>query len=101
MKFRHWLAILISLVVTTGCSDDEGNAKKLILVSLKKSAAVQFVAFTRIDDKHACYEINIRNHDGREQRSFISLHKDNATEQKWSHWATTNSLDECHEATKG
>lgn len=100
MKFRHWLIMIFSLAIATGCSDDEGSAKKLILVSLKKNTAVQFVEFTKFDDKHACYKVNIRNHDGRELTSFISLQKNDATDLKWSHWATTNNLDECRESTK-
>ncbi|MEN8169345.1 MAG: hypothetical protein ABFS08_03895 [Pseudomonadota bacterium] len=100
MRFRHWMFMIFSLMIVTGCSSDESYAKKLILVSLKNTNAVQFVEFTRFDDKNACYEVNIRNHDGREQTAYVSLNKDNASDQEWSHWATTESLDECREAIK-
>ena len=100
MKFRHLVSILFSLALVTGCSDDESYAKKLILVSIKTTTAVQFVEFTRFDDKNACYEVSIRNYDGREQTAYISLNKDNASDKEWSHWATAESLDECREAIK-
>ncbi len=101
MKLRHWVFIFFSLAVISGCSNnDEGYAKKLIIVSLKNNTAIQFVEFTRFDDKNACYEINIRNYDGREQTSFISLQKEKATDREWSHWTTTGSLDECREVIK-
>ena len=98
MKIRHWVFMGISLLAVSGCSNDESYAKKLIHVSLKKNTAVQFVNFTRFNDKNACYEINIRNYDGRQQTAYISLQKETATDLEWSQWSTTNSLDECRDA---
>ncbi len=102
MKLRHWGFMFFSLVIIAGCSsNDESYAKKLIVVSLNSKTAIQFVEFTRFDDKNACYEVNIRNYDGREQTSFISLQKEKATDLEWSHWTTTGSLDECRTAVQG
>lgn len=100
MNIRHWLFMGIGLLVLSGCSNDESYAKKLIHVSLTKKTAVQFVKFTRFDDKNACYEINIRNYDGRQQTNFIALQKAKPGDLEWSHWSTTNSIDECRVANR-
>ena len=99
MKLRLWIFMFFILAVVSGCSsNEESYAKKLILISLKNTTAIQFVEFTQFDDKNACYEVNIRNYDGREQIAFISLQKDKATDLEWSHWATAGSFGECRES---
>ena len=74
---------------------NEGYAKKLILVSLNKNTATEFVKFTPFDNKNACYEVTIRNFDGRQKTTFISLNRDSENTPEWNHWAATESLDEC------
>jgi spermidine/putrescine-binding protein len=100
MKFLHLFIMIFSLTIVAGCSSDESNAKKLIIVAFKKAKAVQFVEFTRIDEKNSCYEVRVRNFDGREETAYISLKKDNANDPLWSHWATTKDFDECRGSIK-
>ncbi|NOR52189.1 MAG: hypothetical protein GQ470_06170 [Gammaproteobacteria bacterium] len=100
MKYRHWVFAIFGLFMVMGCSRDDGNAKKLIIEAFDKSAAVHFVEFTQYDDTTACYEVGVRNYDGREQTVFISLKKDNIDDQKWSRWATAENFEDCRNAIK-
>ena len=100
MKYRHWLFVIFSLAVVTGCSSDKSHAKKLILDSFQNPTAVRFGEFTLFDEQNGCYEVSVKNYNGQEKIVYISLKKDEASDQQWSNWVTTNSLDECRDAFK-
>jgi len=100
MKCQHWFLVIFSLLVVSGCSNEDSYARKLIVDAFDTSTAVNFVEFTRFDDKNACYEVGVRNYDGREKTVFIALRKDSASGQKWNRWATSENLEECRDAIK-
>ena len=100
MKFRNWVFAIFSLFMVIGCGRDDGNAKELIIEAFDNSTAVHFVEFTQFDETTACYEVLVRNYDGREQTAYISMRKDKADDEEWSRWATAESLDNCRDAIK-
>lgn len=100
MKFRHWILVIFGLLVVVGCSNEDSYARKLITGAFDRSAAVDFIEFTRFDDKNACFEVSVRNYDGREKTLFIALRKDEAAGQEWNQWATAESFEDCPGAIK-
>ncbi|MCW8983038.1 MAG: hypothetical protein OQK13_03250 [Gammaproteobacteria bacterium] len=97
MKFRFGPVLILSLIVLMGCSGDKSAAKKIILDAFPKSTAIFFGKFTSIDENHGCYQIHVKDYRGQEQEAYIALTKESATENVWSKWVFTKSLDECRE----
>jgi len=97
MKYTLWLIVIMSLLAMTGCGGEQGRAQKLILGGIDKSNAVRFGEFTRMDDKHACYEIHVRNFAGHEQTAYALLTKEKAEDPQWSSWTANDSLAACRQ----
>jgi hypothetical protein len=100
MKRAHWLLVIVSLALVTGCSGEKSAAKKLILEVFPKTTAILFGKFTQLDDRHGCYDIAIKNYNGQQKNIFISLKKENAADPLWSDWVATQSFDACRDAYK-
>lgn len=100
MKCTPWFLVLFSLLVVSGCSSENGAAKKLIIEAFDRSTALQFVEFTRFDDKNGCYEVQVRNYDGRGQTVFVALQKESASGEEWNRLATAQSIEDCRSAIK-